>query len=229
MTLWQRLLTALIGPLASACAAVQSGDRASWAEEVLLHDGSKLTLQRSQVRGGRHEIGQEVPIAEHTVSFSVPNSKTITWLSQYGLEIEKSSLLLLALDVIRGQPYILTYPVGCVAYNKWSRPNPPYVAFRFDGSAWQRMDVAALPPEITQANVVVSTQRYEQRLAASGHPISSEEIRQLNETPNPDFEYLRLFVRHPIQSREAATCPEMVYDGKGGWQSRGGYKAPETK
>ena len=31
---------------------------ASWQEEVLLHDGRKLVVDRSVERGGRHEIGQ---------------------------------------------------------------------------------------------------------------------------------------------------------------------------
>lgn len=29
----------------------------SWKEEVLLHDGSKIVVERSVERGGRHEIG----------------------------------------------------------------------------------------------------------------------------------------------------------------------------
>ena len=44
----------------------------SWKEEVLLHDGQKLIVERSQMRGGNHEIGQEVPIAEHKISFIDP-------------------------------------------------------------------------------------------------------------------------------------------------------------
>jgi hypothetical protein len=30
----------------------------SWKEEVLLHDGSTILVDRSVVRGGRHEIGR---------------------------------------------------------------------------------------------------------------------------------------------------------------------------
>jgi hypothetical protein len=30
----------------------------SWQEEVLLHDGQKLIVERAQTRGGNHEIGQ---------------------------------------------------------------------------------------------------------------------------------------------------------------------------
>src|SRR4030067_931887 len=60
----------------------------SWKEEVLLHDGSKIIVKRSQSYGGRHEIGQPSPIKEHTISFTLPNShKAITWTSAYGEDL----------------------------------------------------------------------------------------------------------------------------------------------
>ncbi len=47
----------------SACAMVGAlpfgGD--SWKEEVLLHDGSKIVVERMVKRGGRHEVGQKPP------------------------------------------------------------------------------------------------------------------------------------------------------------------------
>ncbi len=52
----------------------------NWKEEVLLHDGSKIIVKRSQSYGGRHEIWQSPPVKEHTISFTLPNSsKAITW------------------------------------------------------------------------------------------------------------------------------------------------------
>jgi hypothetical protein len=222
------LRSAMVALFAAGCAgAAKPGDKASWKEEISLHDDTRLLLDRSQIRGGRHELGQEVPIAQHSVSFSIPGSnRVVTWKTEYGLEIEKSSLVLLALDVVRGEPYIVTYPAGCIAYNKWNRPNPPYVFFRFDGNTWQRVDVASFPSEINHANVVVNTQQDERRLVADPHVVSPEEVRQLNETRNPELQYLRVFVRQPIKTALTVTCPKMVYDGKGGWQSEGGPKAP---
>ncbi len=45
----------------------------SWKEEVLLHDGSKIIVNRSQSYGGRHEIGQTPPIKEQEISFLITN------------------------------------------------------------------------------------------------------------------------------------------------------------
>ena len=52
----------------------------SWKEEVLLHDGSKIIVERAVERGGRHEVGQKPPYKEQRLSFALPGAKqTITW------------------------------------------------------------------------------------------------------------------------------------------------------
>ncbi|MEK7412655.1 MAG: hypothetical protein AAB263_04985, partial [Planctomycetota bacterium] len=80
----------------------------SWKEEVLLHDGSKIIVKRSQTRGGSHEIGQPPPVKEHTISFTLPNSsKTITWTSEYGEDVGRANFDLLAVHVLNGTPYIV--------------------------------------------------------------------------------------------------------------------------
>jgi hypothetical protein len=74
----------MIGASMNACAVLPGGGK-SWKEEVLLHDGGKVIVKRSQSYGGRHEIGQSPPVKEHTISFTLPNSsKAITWTSEYG-------------------------------------------------------------------------------------------------------------------------------------------------
>src|SRR5450759_1785512 len=71
----------------------------SWKEEVLLHDGSKIMVERSQTRGGQHEIGQEVPVNSHKISFSLPGAhEAIMWETTIGMDNSDSSLKPLALD-----------------------------------------------------------------------------------------------------------------------------------
>ena len=68
----------------------------SWKEEVLLHDGSTLIVNRSQSYGGRHEIGQPPPIKEHTITFTLPGSNNrITWTSEYGEVLGAPTLIYL--------------------------------------------------------------------------------------------------------------------------------------
>ena len=140
----------------SGCAVVRAlpfgGD--SWQEEVLLHDGRKLLITRSQTYGGRHEIGQPSPIKEHTVTFTLPDgNKTISWTSEYGKHLGRTNFDLLAVHVLNGTPYLVTEPNLCLSYNKWGRPNPPYVFFKYDGTAWQRIPLEAVPTEFTSMNV----------------------------------------------------------------------------
>jgi hypothetical protein len=91
----------------------------SWQEEVLLHDGRKIVINRSQTYGGRHEIGQPSPIKEHTVTFTLPNTdKTIRWTSEYGEDLGRTNFHLLAVHVLNGTPYLVTEPNLCLSYNK---------------------------------------------------------------------------------------------------------------
>jgi hypothetical protein len=68
----------ILGGSMNACAIGGS----SWKEEVLLHDGRKLIVERSQTYGGRHEIGQTPPIKEQDITFTLPGTKralTLHW------------------------------------------------------------------------------------------------------------------------------------------------------
>jgi hypothetical protein len=203
------------------------GGSASWDEEVLLHDGRMIIVKRSQYRGGRHEIGQEVPVAEHSVYFKMPETgKRIVWSSKYGNNVEDENLLPLAIDIVRGIPYLVTTPAGCISYNKWDRPNPPYVIFKYDGTTWQRVPLKEFPTEVKEANVVISglMKVFEQRMTGRFSPVPAEEIKQINaEAKNPSVQYLRIFVRAPLSVEESQKvgCPYEFYDGKY-W--RGGAK-----
>jgi hypothetical protein len=66
-----------------------------------------------------------------------------------------NSLNLLLFDVVRGVPYIATYPAGCIAYNKWKRPNPPYIFFKYQGDEWKQIPLAEFPAELRKTNVIV--------------------------------------------------------------------------
>ena len=160
---WFFLVSSLVVLVEMSACAVVGGlplGEDSWKEEVLLHDGSKLVITRSQTYGGSHEIGQPPPIKEHTVAFTLPHTnKTITWSSEYGKEVGRTNFHLLAVHVLNGTPYIVAEPNLCLSYNKWGRPNPPYVFFKYDGTAWQRIPLEEFPVEFKSINVVIGLSR----------------------------------------------------------------------
>ena len=189
----------MMGVSMSACAGVFGIGGKSWKEEVLLHDGSKIVVERSVERGGRHEIGQEPPIKEQSLSFIMPDAnKTVTWTSDYSDDVGHSNFDLLALHVLNGMPYIVTFPNGHLAYTKWGSPNPPYVFFKYDGKIWQRISLEELPAEFKTINVALDVRGREVEELDSLGFVSAEKVRELNaHTTIPEF---KTIVRTPLDA-----------------------------
>lgn len=186
----------------------------SWKEEVLLHDGQKVIVKRSQSYGGRHEIGQSGTIKEQEISFTVPNTdKMLTFKDEYDENIGGKNFLLLALHLLNGTPYIVAKPWLCLAENKWGRPSPPYVFFKHDGKTWQRIPVSEFPAEFKTTNLTVSTVTNEAAITAQ--PIvTAELVKQLNGDS-------KTIQRDAVRYEGPGSCGEMIHDGKGGWHGVG--------
>jgi hypothetical protein len=161
----------------------------SWKEEVLLHDGQTIIVKRSQSYGGRGEIGQNAPIREHTLSFTLPNtSKTIEWKSEYSEDVGRANFNLLALHVLDATPYVVAEPNLCLSYNKWGRPNPPYVLFKYDGKTWLRIQMSELPIEFKTINVSLDIRsRPGQELVAMGKVPYQEIVKRNAHAETPHF------------------------------------------
>lgn len=186
----------------------------SWKEEVLLHDGQTIIVKRSQTYGGRYEIGQGGAISGQELSFTLPKTnKAVTFKDEYSEDIGGRNFLLLALHVLNGTPYVVAETVGCFANNKWGRPSPPYLFFRYDGKAWQRITVAEFPTEFTAINLAVHTQNDIKALTAK--PIvTAEVVKKLNSQLNRRDKTID---RDALRYEGPGACGEMIYDGKGGW------------
>lgn len=211
----------ILGAVMSMCAM---GGKTSWKEAVLLHDGQTIIVERSQSYGGRHEIGQSQPIKTHTISFALPNSnKSIVFKSEYSEDVGRANLNLLALHVLNGTPYIVSEPNLCLAYNKWGRPNPPYVIFKYNGKAWQRIPLSQLPVEFKTINLIVNNGREEdiQRAASGWGYVSVADVQQINNSlTQPEY---KTILRETVKGGTPANCGEMVYDGKDGWIGMGWF------
>jgi hypothetical protein len=186
----------------------------SWKEEVLLHDGSKIIAQRSLSYGGRREVGQGAPIKEQSISFTLPNSnKTIKWASEYSEDVGRANFNLLALHILNGTPYIVAEPNLCLSYNKWGRPNPPYVLFKHDGKAWQRIPLEEFPAEFKTVNVAIYLGGRDVEEMLSLGFVSAEKIKALNSSlTQPEYKsILRTPLNHwnprPVHSGPKAPHP----------------------
>ena len=206
----------ILGGGMSACAM---GGKANWEEEVLLHDGRKIVVERSLSRRGRHEPFKRPAIGDQSLSFTMPGShQRVTWKDAYSKDIASANFNLMMLDVDKGTAYLVASPMGCLSYNKWGRPNPPYVVFRYRDKDWQRIPLQELPAGFEKPNLIISSPDDAVKRAGQGL-ISAEKVKELN-TGFQQPEY-RTIVREPLKPGSAGvSCPELLYY-KGGWISPG--------
>lgn len=202
MKKWAGMISLVIlGGGMNACA--MSG--ASWKEEVLLHDGSKIIVERTAKRQGRHEIGQRPPIGEQSISFTMPRThQRITWEDEYGEDVGGANFNLMMLDIVQGTPYLVVTPSGCLAYNKWDRPNPPYVIFKYQGNAWQRITLQELPIELKSPNMLNSSPDDVAEKRAKAGVVSAAVIQEENSGfRQPEY---KTILRETLT--ESALCPD---------------------
>lgn len=229
--LWRKQITKLglvlmIGVSMGADAGLLGFGGTSWKEEVLLHDGSKIIVERSVELGGRHELGQKPPIKEQSLTFTLPSTnQRVTWQDHYSEDVGGSNFNPMLLEIVNGTAYVLVSPAGCLSYNKWGRPNPPYVVFKYQGKEWKRIALQELPAEIKLPNLVISSPDDVAKSAKNGL-LSAGVIRQANEGfSQPEY---RTILREPVKrgvDGSSVNCVEMVRI-KDGWIAPGGVKAP---
>ena len=193
----------------------------SWKEEVLLHDGGRIVVERRVERGGRHEIGQKPPYKEQSLQFTLPaTGQAIKWEDRYSEDIGMANFLPMAIDVVNGTSYLVASPAGCLSYNKWGRPNPPYVIFKYVGNQWVRIPLQELPTEIKAPNLIVSAPDLEvEKIGKS--PIPVDEIKRAN-APHRQPEY-RSILREAVRAGtegSSVNCDELVFY-KGAWVGPG--------
>jgi len=206
-------LVLMTGASMSACS-----DTVSWKEEVQLHDGSKIIVTRSQSYGGRHEVVQSAPISEHTISFTLPNTnKPLSFKSEYSEDVGRANFNLLALHILNGTPYLVVEPNLCLAYNKWGRPNPPYLFFKYDGKEWQRIPLSEFPAEFKTINLIVNNGREEdiEKAASKSGYVSAEGVRSINGSlPQPEY---RSILREALPEKRVKEMCEPMVHYKCGW------------
>lgn len=174
-----------------------------WKEEVLLHDGNKIIVERTVEHGGRHEIGQRPPYKYQSLTFIHPATKhEIVWEDKFSEEVGSANFLPMLLDISNGTPYLVAYPMGCLSYNKWGRPNPPYVIFKHEGKEWKRIPLQELPTEIKTPNLIFSMP--DVKVKESGKRFMTVEMIQkiIGDYRQPEY---RTILREALESER---CPQ---------------------
>lgn len=182
----------------SAFFLVGCGGTRNWKEEVRLADSEVIVIDRYDRLGNpldQEPINWEFgsPVVGFVLSIPIEGSwRPITWESGPGL-------IPLALGKKGENFYIAASPNTCTAYEKYGRPVPPYVFFKYDGKAWQRIPVMEFPEEINVANLLLSTRNYDQRQEIDSGLVTAEAVKRINRGASS---YLRNIYRSGVKGME---------------------------
>jgi hypothetical protein len=207
---WWWFLGVLPSVITVGCTDAYGSGGGSWKEEVLLHDGSRIIVERTVERGGRHEIGQQPPIKEQNLRFHHPSTNAIiTWEDRFTADVGGANFLPMLLEVYKDTIYLVAHPMGSVSYKKWGSPNPPYIVFRYESERWDRITLGELPMELSRPNLIFSSPDSEAKKVKQD-VVSAEVIKRLYDGyRQPEF---KTIIRMPLDH----------------WQPRTEHKGPKA-
>lgn len=201
------------------------GRSKGWKEEVQLHDGRVLLIERSFNLGGYPTLdARERRLLDETITFTLPESdQKVVWKTDFDNTVPKpNSLGPLLLDIVGDVPYLATSPAGCIAYNKWGRPNPPYILFKYVNAAWQQIPLKEFPAELVQANLM--------NMPASDQlkPYYNVAAVKAKRADGNISDYAKTILREAFpQARINQMCMEEVRTGDG-WMSLDWFSSQKT-
>ena len=157
-----------------------------WQEEVLLHDGRVIVIERS-LRTGEVpvELGQRPGESDYTLVFKATDGKAVTW------EAGKSFKPMI-LDFANGTPYVVARGSTGPDYERLGCPKPPYFIFRWADGRWQRIDYEQLPREIRRMNLSASVTGDEAAFAAvTRGKTTVEDVKKSHRWLSPHYKEVR--------------------------------------
>lgn len=162
---------------AAALAGCAGGGR-YWKEEVALPDGRVLMVERthslgSQFDGEISDINKPPLAVGFTVDIPLPQGGKAHWEGD-------RSLSPLAVGLKDGVAYLAASPRTCPDYERWGRPVPPYVFFKYESGTWNRVAVAEFPEDIGTANLMIGTDSLQSVREIERGVVSTEVIRRRN-------------------------------------------------
>jgi len=154
-----------------------------WQEEVLLHDGRVIVIDRS-VRTGEVpvEIGQPPGESDYTLTFNASDGKSVTW------DGGRDRFVPMILDFVDGVPYVVALGATGLVYPVEGCPAPPYFFFRWRAGEWERIPYGDFPKALRDANLTAGlTYRtpFNEKVARR-ELVTRDDVRMLLRTANPE-------------------------------------------
>jgi hypothetical protein len=137
-----------------------------------------------------------------------------------GRVVGMANFLPMLLDIHNNEPYLVVSPMGCLSYNKWGRPNPPYVIFKYVNNEWLRIPMQELPDEIKTPNMISSAPDIEVERAKTSY-VTKEMIEKIvSKYRTPEY---KTILREPLKVKgnfgSIVTCEVMIRNERNdGWK-----------
>jgi len=165
-------MTKLIGILAAGFATSACGRTIEWKQEVPLHDGRVIVIERESEQGGHDPfIGMRMETTQ-TLTFVHPvTSERVRWKLPTGLKPYM-------LDFDNSTPYYVLIAHTVADYNKWGCPNPPYMVFRYTGKDWERISFEQLPVVFAKPNLIEMAKAWEKYIVGGVASVASLQAYQ---------------------------------------------------
>ena len=155
---------------AAVCIGEENRPRVvSWKQEVPLLDGRKIIIERISEQtpflvgtNSRMETAQELTFVRPD------NGERVKWRIPKGLVPHM-------LDFDGPVAYYVFAAHTKRDYNDWECPNPPWIAYRYERGAWNRVPLDTIPAKFTVPNLITQASGY-QRYTADGY-VTVEELQ----------------------------------------------------
>jgi hypothetical protein len=149
----------------------------SWKEEVITFSGERMVIERQVIEGALLDqqpsnIRFGPPIKGNVLRAPLPGGNWTTKWEALGLDPQ-------AIGRVGDATYLSATPMLCGDYDKWGRPVPPYVFFRYVGTEWQRIQVEDFPAAISKRNLTYAGSQPHREAVSTGF-ISAEQGKLLN-------------------------------------------------
>jgi hypothetical protein len=158
----------------------------SWKEEVITFSGERMVVERQVIEGALFDQQPSnmrfgPPVKGNVLRAPLPGGSWTTKWEALGLDPQ-------AIGRVGDSLYLSATPMLCGDYDKWGRPVPPYVFFRYVGTAWQRITLEEFPDVISKRNLTYYVRSDIHRAAVTSGYISAEQGKLLNPGLAPSAE-----------------------------------------
>lgn len=136
--------------MCTSLAACSDGRTIDWKQEVKLHDGGVIALDRISKQTGKTFPESTILEYEQSIAFTIPDTNEhVSWILPKGVGA-------VLLDFNDGVPYFVGRAMSVSDYNSWKCPNPLALVFRYVNQQWNRITVDELPSRFVTPNLILS-------------------------------------------------------------------------